>query len=186
MKEKVQKCINEFLEKDNIRIILKVDEGGILEVVITTKDIEENQNEEDASNVTVINVNQEEEKQVNILEEITEIMHQVGVPANICGYKYLREAIFMVYNDFEIIHHLCKELYPDIAKKYQTTSSKVERAIRYAIELSWKRGDLKKIEELYSYTIDYGKGKPTNSEYISIIADNLRLKHKKSVKISVE
>ncbi|MEG0295366.1 MAG: sporulation transcription factor Spo0A [Clostridium sp.] len=112
--------------------------------------------------------------------EITAIIHEVGVPAHIKGYMYLREAITMVVNDMELLSAVTKELYPSIAKKYNTTASRVERAIRHAIEVAWGRGQLEAINKLFGYTIHNDKGKPTNSEFIAIIADKLRLKNKVS------
>jgi len=112
--------------------------------------------------------------------EITNIIHEVGVPAHIKGYMYLREAITMVVNDMELLSAVTKELYPSIAKKYNTTASRVERAIRHAIEVAWGRGQVDAINRLFGYTIHGDKGKPTNSEFIAIIADKLRLKNKVS------
>jgi two-component system response regulator (stage 0 sporulation protein A) len=112
--------------------------------------------------------------------EITNIIHEVGVPAHIKGYSYLREAITMVVNDMELLSAVTKELYPSIAKKYNTTASRVERAIRHAIEVAWGRGQIEAINRLFGYTVHTEKGKPTNSEFIAIIADKLRLKNKVS------
>ena len=112
--------------------------------------------------------------------EITNIIHEIGVPAHIKGYMYLREAITMVVNDMELLSAVTKELYPSIAKKYNTTASRVERAIRHAIEVAWGRGQVDAINKLFGYTINTEKGKPTNSEFIAIIADKLRLKNKVS------
>lgn len=111
-----------------------------------------------------------------ILEtEVTNIIHEIGVPAHIKGYQYLRDAIIMVINDVDILNSITKALYPNIAEKYQTTSSRVERAIRHAIEVAWGRGKMETIDKLFGYTISHGKGKPTNSEFIALIADKLRL-----------
>lgn len=115
----------------------------------------------------------------NTLEaEITNIIHEIGVPAHIKGYLYLREAIQMVIGDVELLSAVTKELYPSIAKKYNTTSSRVERAIRHAIEVAWGRGQIETINKIFGYTINNGKGKPTNSEFIAMVADKLRLKNK--------
>ncbi|SEF82666.1 two-component system, response regulator, stage 0 sporulation protein A [Caloramator fervidus] len=115
----------------------------------------------------------------NSLEaEITNIIHEIGVPAHIKGYLYLREAIQMVVNDIELLSAVTKELYPSIAKKYNTTASRVERAIRHAIEVAWSRGKVETINKIFGYTIHNDKGKPTNSEFIAMIADKLRLKQK--------
>lgn len=115
----------------------------------------------------------------NSLEaEITNIIHEIGVPAHIKGYLYLREAIQMVVNDVELLSAVTKELYPSIAKKYNTTPSRVERAIRHAIEVAWSRGQVDTINRIFGYTIHNSKGKPTNSEFIAMVADKLRLKAK--------
>lgn len=111
--------------------------------------------------------------------EITTLLHEIGVPAHIKGYLYLREAITMVYNNLDLLGAITKVLYPEIAHKFCTTASRVERAIRHAIEVAWIRGNVEAISEIFSYTISYNKSKPTNSEFIAMIADKLRLEHKK-------
>ncbi len=110
--------------------------------------------------------------------EITELLHEIGVPAHIKGYMYLRESITMVYNDVEILGGITKILYPTVARKFKTTSSRVERAIRHSIEVAWNRGNVDAISQIFAYTISYNKSKPTNSEFIAMIADKLRLAHK--------
>ncbi|WP_066873072.1 sporulation transcription factor Spo0A [Clostridium mediterraneense] len=117
---------------------------------------------------------------MDLESEITNIIHEIGVPAHIKGYMYLREAITMVVNDMELLSAITKELYPSIAKKYNTTASRVERAIRHAIEVAWGRGQIEAINKLFGYTIHNDKGKPTNSEFIAMVADKLRLKNKVS------
>ena len=112
--------------------------------------------------------------------EVTNIIHEIGVPAHIKGYQYLRDAIMMVVKDIEMINSITKQLYPSIAKAYNTTPSRVERAIRHAIEVAWSRGQVETIDSLFKYTINVGKGKPTNSEFIAMIADKLRLELKVS------
>lgn len=109
---------------------------------------------------------------------VTDIIHQIGIPAHIKGYHYLREAILLSLNDSEMLESVTKLLYPTVAKKYSTTASRVERAIRHAIETAWDRGDLDTIQTLFGYTVSVGKGKPTNSEFIALITDNLRLKYR--------
>ena len=109
---------------------------------------------------------------------VTNIIHEVGVPAHIKGYQYLREAIIMVVNDIEVINQITKQLYPQIAEKYKTTPSRVERAIRHAIEVAWGRGQADVVENIFGYTVSAAKGKPTNSEFIAMIADKLRLELK--------
>ena len=110
--------------------------------------------------------------------QVTKIIHQIGVPAHIKGYQYLRTAILMTIDDNDIINSVTKVLYPSIAKRYQTTTSRVERAIRHAIEVAWDRGDVDTLNSYFGYTIQNSRGKPTNSEFIAMIADNLRLKYK--------
>lgn len=121
-----------------------------------------------------------ESKPRNLDASITSIIHEIGVPAHIKGYMYLREAISMVYNDIELLGSITKVLYPDIAKKFNTTASRVERAIRHAIEVAWSRGNIDSISTLFGYTISMSKAKPTNSEFIAMVADKLRLEHKAS------
>jgi two-component system response regulator (stage 0 sporulation protein A) len=121
-----------------------------------------------------------EQKPKNLDASITSIIHEIGVPAHIKGYLYLREAISMVYNDIELLGSITKVLYPDIAKKYNTTASRVERAIRHAIEVAWSRGNIDSISSLFGYTVSMSKAKPTNSEFIAMVADKLRLEHKAS------
>lgn len=110
--------------------------------------------------------------------EITSILHEIGVPAHIKGYMYLRESITLVYHSIDILGGITKVLYPMVAKKYKTTSSRVERAIRHSIEVAWNRGNVDAISQIFSYTISYNKSKPTNSEFIAMIADKLRLAHR--------
>ncbi len=114
----------------------------------------------------------------DIEAQVTKIIHQIGVPAHIKGYQYLRTAILMTVEDSDIINSVTKVLYPGVARKYQTTTSRVERAIRHAIEVAWDRGDVDTLNSYFGYTIQNSRGKPTNSEFIAMIADNLRLKYK--------
>ncbi len=122
----------------------------------------------------------DEKKPLNLEANITSVIHEIGVPAHIKGYLYLREAISMVYNDIELLGSITKVLYPDIAKKFNTTASRVERAIRHAIEVAWSRGNVESISSLFGYTISMSKAKPTNSEFIAMVADKLRLEHRAS------
>jgi two-component system response regulator (stage 0 sporulation protein A) len=122
--------------------------------------------------------NPEALKRRNLEADVTNMIHEIGVPAHIKGYQYLREAIVMSVGDIEMLNSITKILYPTIAKKYQTTSSRVERAIRHAIEVAWSRGKMDTIDELFGYTIHNGKGKPTNSEFIALIADKIRLEYR--------
>ncbi len=116
--------------------------------------------------------------QQSLEEDVTEMIHEVGVPAHIKGYQYLREAIIMSVNNMDMLNSITKVLYPGIAKKYQTTPSRVERAIRHAIEVAWSRGKMDTLDDLFGYTISNGKGKPTNSEFIALITDKIRLQMK--------
>ena len=113
---------------------------------------------------------------------VTEVIHQLGVPAHIKGYHYLREAILASLEDKELLESVTKMLYPTVAKKFDTTSSRVERAIRHAIEIAWDRGDLDTLNSFFGYTVNTCKGKPTNSEFIALITDKLRLQYKPALK----
>lgn len=125
-------------------------------------------------------INTDESKKNDLEIDITNIIHEVGVPAHIKGYQYLRHAITMVVEDMDLLSAVTKELYPAIAKKNNTTPSRVERAIRHAIEVAWNRGKIETLNSLFGYTVHNDKGKPTNSEFIAIIADKLRLERKVS------
>ncbi|MCD7727849.1 MAG: sporulation transcription factor Spo0A [Ruminococcus sp.] len=113
--------------------------------------------------------------QLRLEIKITDMIHQIGVPAHIKGYHYLREAILLSINDLQMLESVTKVLYPAVAKKFNTTSSRVERAIRHAIEIAWDRGDIDTLNSFFGYTVDVAKGKPTNSEFIALIADRVRL-----------
>lgn len=114
---------------------------------------------------------------------VTDIIHTIGIPAHIKGYHYLREAIMLSINDSEMLESVTKLLYPTIARKFDTSPSRVERAIRHAIETAWDRGDVEVLTKMFGYTINGGKGKPTNSEFIALITDNLRLRFRISAKV---
>ncbi len=114
----------------------------------------------------------------NLENDVTEIIREIGIPAHIKGYQYIREGIIMSIKDMNMLNYITKLLYPSIAKKYKTTSSSVERAIRHAIEVAWGRGKIDVIENMFGYTVSAGKGKPTNSEFIALIADKLRIEYK--------
>jgi two-component system response regulator (stage 0 sporulation protein A) len=111
-------------------------------------------------------------------QDVTNIIHELGIPAHIKGYQYIREGIIMAIQDVNMMNYITKLLYPTIAKKYKTTSSSVERAIRHAIEVAWTRGRIEILEEMFGYSVQDGRGKPTNSEFIALIADKLRLKYR--------
>lgn len=119
-----------------------------------------------------------ERKEHDLEKDVTDIIHEIGVPAHIKGYQYLREAIMMSVEDGEMLSAVTKLLYPAIAKKYHTTSSRVERAIRHAIEVAWNRGNMDTLDSMFGYTISVGKGKPTNSEFIALIVDKMRLHYR--------
>lgn len=133
----------------------------------------------ETKNINAINLNMN--NAFDLDTEITTLLHEIGVPAHIRGYLYMREAIKMVFHNIEILGSITKILYPEIARKYNTTSSRVERAIRHAIEVAWIRGNVDAISDIFSYTISYHKTKPTNSEFVAMIADRLRLLHKKEL-----
>jgi len=116
--------------------------------------------------------------EINIETMITSVIHEIGVPAHIKGYQYLREAIMIAVKDMDVINAITKVLYPQVAKTFQTTPSRVERAIRHAIEVAWDRGDLEVLQNFFGYTVSNTKGKPTNSEFIALIADKLQLQLK--------
>ena len=113
---------------------------------------------------------------------VTDIIHEIGVPAHIKGYQYLREAIMLTIKDMEMINAVTKVLYPEVAKHFKTTPSRVERAIRHAIEVAWDRGDIEVLQKFFGYTVSNIKGKPTNSEFIAMIADSLTLKRKREAR----
>ena len=117
-------------------------------------------------------------RQGSLENRVTNMLHEIGIPAHIKGYHYLRDAIIMAVNDMDVLNAITKILYPTVAKKYQTTSSRVERAIRHAIEVAWSRGKLDTLDELFGYTVSTGKGKPTNSEFIALIADTIQLEYR--------
>ncbi len=114
----------------------------------------------------------------NLESRVTNMIHDIGIPAHIKGYHYLRDSIMMAVNDMDVLNAITKILYPTVAKKYQTTSSRVERAIRHAIEVAWNRGKIEILDDLFGYTVSDGKGKPTNSEFIALVADTIRLEQK--------
>ena len=118
------------------------------------------------------------EKVYDLEQDVTDMIHEIGVPAHIKGYQYLREAIMMSVREPAMISSITKVLYPTIAKRFQTTPSRVERAIRHAIEVAWSRGRMETLDALFGYTVNTGKGKPTNSEFIALIADRIRLKYR--------
>lgn len=156
--ERMFKILTELMHQDKeFQIVIKVpSKGNALPQVMRTEE--------------------EKIKPVRDLEkDVTDMIHELGVPAHIKGYQYLREAIMMSVEDIEMLNSITKILYPTIAKRFQTTPSRVERAIRHAIEVAWSRGKMETLDALFGYTINTGKGKPTNSEFIALIADKIRL-----------
>lgn len=133
----------------------------------------------DEEKVEGINIIKEKSKR-SLETMVTRIMHDVGVPAHIKGYQYLRDSIIMVIKDLDVINAMTKRLYPSIADSHKTTPSRVERAIRHAIEVAWSRGQIEAIDDLFGFTVNAGKGKPTNSEFIAMVADKLRLEMRAS------
>ena len=125
--------------------------------------------------VQVVSTNNVVSVKRDLEKDVTEMIHELGVPAHIKGYQYLREAIMMSVEDMDMLNSITKILYPSIAKNFATTPSRVERAIRHAIEVAWSRGKMETLDALFGYTINTGKGKPTNSEFIALIADKIRL-----------
>ncbi len=119
-----------------------------------------------------------ETPQMNLEARVTDMIHEIGIPAHIKGYHYLRDAIIMAIEDMDVLNAITKVLYPTVAKHHQTTASRVERAIRHAIEVAWSRGKIDTLDNLFGYTVSNGKGKPTNSEFIALIADTIRLEYK--------
>ena len=126
----------------------------------------------------IVNEKNHVKQEHDLEQDVTDMIHEIGVPAHIKGYQYLREAIMMAVEDIEMLNSITKVLYPTIAKRFQTTPSRVERAIRHAIEVAWSRGRMETLDALFGYTVNTGKGKPTNSEFIALIADRIRLQYR--------
>lgn len=118
-------------------------------------------------------------KEENLESRVTSMIHDIGIPAHIKGYHYLRDSIMMAVEDMDVLNAITKILYPTVAKTHKTTSSRVERAIRHAIEVAWSRGNIDVLDKLFGYTVSTGKGKPTNSEFIAMVADTIRLEQKR-------
>ena len=146
-----------------------------LKIIITVPGGEKKETEDNNNSQQELIIPAKEEKIRDLEKDVTDMIHEIGVPAHIKGYQYLREAIMMSVEDSEMLGSVTKILYPTIAKKFQTTPSRVERAIRHAIEVAWSRGKMETLDALFGYTVSNGKGKPTNSEFIALIADRIRL-----------
>ena len=168
--EKVYKILGDLMRADKE-----------FQIMITVPSTQKNTtNHEKTGENTAETLSKEAPPEIHDLEQdVTDMIHEIGVPAHIKGYQYLREAIMMSVEDPVMISSITKILYPTIAKRFQTTSSRVERAIRHAIEVAWSRGKMETLDALFGYTIDTGKGKPTNSEFIALIADRIRLSYRK-------
>lgn len=161
--------ITSFSSED---VLKKVSTYGVKYVLLKPFSLEDLDKRILESNKKVI-INNER----NIKISLTKLLHELGVPSHIKGYQYIREGIMILYNNPSIIGGITKELYPEIADKYKTTVSRVERAIRHAIEVSWNRGNLDFMDEVFGHSVDYDKAKPTNSEFLVTVADKLKLEH---------
>ena len=166
--------ITSFNSDDMLRRIAEYDIKYFLLKPFDLKDLEQRVIEA-TSEVKVINTITVKEKNLKI--SVTKLLHELGVPSHIKGYQYIREGILLLYKNPDIVGGITKELYPEIANKYDTSVSRVERAIRHAIEVSWNRGNLDLMEEIFGHSVDYDKAKPTNSEFIVTVADKLKLEH---------
>ena len=164
--DKMIKILSELLTRENK-----------LQIMITVPGKESGDEQPVAEESTSVST----EKPRDLEKDVTNRIHEIGVPAHMKGYQYLREAIMMSVDDTEMLGSVTKVLYPTIAKRYQTTPSRVERAIRHAIEVAWSRGKMETLDALFGYTINTGKGKPTNSEFIALIADRIRLSYRDQV-----
>ena len=179
MKDAKKPMIIVLSSVDNMRFESEILNGGADYYFLTP--VEADVIAQRISQLSGWNSSEKHEKNSNDLEVVvSEIMHQIGVPAHIKGYQYLREAIILSVNNTEMMGSVTKLLYPTVAKTFKTTSSRVERAIRHAIEVAWDRGDVDVLSSYFGYTIQSSRGKPTNSEFIAMIADKLRLQLKAS------
>lgn len=169
-----EKITEDAFEKGASYYIMKpFNNQTLLNRIKTTRKVHHTQDKKQDGTIGNTNVYEE-----NLENRVTSMLHEIGIPAHIKGYHYLRDAIMMVVEDMDVLNAITKVLYPTVAKKYQTTSSRVERAIRHAIEVAWNRGKLDTLDELFGYTVSTGKGKPTNSEFIALIADTIQLEYK--------
>lgn len=168
-KEQFNQILDDLINANReFRILITVPSGEMSQ--------EPSEHRTDESELSVVG---EKREKRDLEKDVTDMIHEIGVPAHIKGYQYLREAIMMSVEDVEMLGSITKILYPTIAKKYQTTPSRVERAIRHAIEVAWSRGRMETLDALFGYTINTGKGKPTNSEFIALIADKIRLQYRR-------
>ena len=167
---------NENSKSISIDDLMKADKEFQIVITVPSSGTKENESEAPAP-LRAMSVT-DKEVTYDLECDVTDMIHEIGVPAHIKGYQYLREAIMMCVKDMEMLNSITKLLYPTIAERYQTTPSRVERAIRHAIEVAWNRGRMETLEALFGYTVNIGKGKPTNSEFIALITDKLRLKYR--------
>ena len=173
-KEKIKKKIIVMTSFNSDSIIRQVANLGIEYIMLKPFDVKNL--EDKILNTDNIGIDNEKDLRINL----TRLLHELGVPSHIKGYEYIREGIILIYNDPSIVGGITKELYPEIADKYNTSVSRVERAIRHAIEISWNRGNIDLMEEVFGHSIDYDKSKPTNSEFIVTLADKLKLEYQLS------
>ncbi len=159
-------------------IMKPFDENVIISRIKRAKKDNSQKRKEALPEIALTGEKKQEKTEADLEADVTEIIHEIGVPAHIKGYQYLRDAIVMSVKDMDMLNSITKILYPTIAKKYQTTPSRVERAIRHAIEVAWGRGRMDTLDDMFGYTINRGKGKPTNSEFIALITDRIRLDYK--------
>lgn len=168
-----EKTIREAMNKGaNLFVLKPFDEKAISDRIKSLMKINIKERPKEIAGV------EKSENNVSVEKDVTAIMHEIGVPAHIKGHQYLRSAILMAVENSEILGGVTKSLYPKVAEKYNTTPSRVERAIRHAIEVAWGRGRLDTLQNVFGYTVNLGKGKPTNSEFIAMIADKMRLEMK--------
>lgn len=177
-KRKIQKNIIVETSYNSQEVIRKVSEYNVNYYILKPFELK------DLENRILEVFEKQQSKTINLYNNnlelsVTKILHELGMPSHIKGYQYIREGIMMIYNNPDIIGGITKELYPDVATKYDTTVSRVERAIRHAIEVSWNRGNWDLMEEVFGHSIDIDKAKPTNSEFIVTVADKLRLEYMK-------
>ena len=163
---------------NNESMIRRVSELGISYFILKPFDL----NDLERRIISCLEIKEEKKSidlfQNNLQISVTKILHELGMPSHIKGYQYIREGIMILYKNPDVIGGITKELYPEIASKFDTTTSRVERAIRHAIEVSWNRGNWDLMDDIFGHSVDIDKAKPTNSEFIAMIADNLRLKYK--------
>ena len=175
-KENIKKDIIVMTSFNSDYVLKRVSGLGIKYFMLKPFEMKDLENRMDAALTPVTSITQDKDLKISL----TKLLHELGMPSHIKGYEYIREGIMLLYNDPSIIGGITKELYPEIADKYKTSVSRVERAIRHAIEVSWNRGNLDLMEEVFGHSVDYDKAKPTNSEFIVTLADKLKLEYQLS------